>query len=353
VRPLGIWAVWRLLSFCIFVAVGGKPIVGAARWDDGYYLTILRQGYRPNPAYGAFQQTEFFPLLPWTTRVVQAVVRSETIAVHIVVSAASLAAVLLVYTIARRLRDETTALFAVAILLASPGSIFLWNFFSEGLFIALSAGALLAAATRRPWLAGLLGAGVAMTRPHGALIVLPLLLAQLEERPRTERWRLDRTMASAFVPIAGLFVVMGAQWWQAGDPFAYPKVSALWGRHNTLPITPLVERLQQMLVLDLFNGVTLADWLCILVALWMCAYCLRTPFPWALRSWMIAMTMAPLFSGLAHCWSRFALAAWPAVILVADKLKGRPRLTLVVVFLSLTFLEVQIASAWHGGLFVG
>src|SRR5687768_5238272 len=141
VRPVAVWTVWRLLSFCMFVATGGKSIVGAARWDDGYYLTILRQGYRPNPAYGVYQQTEFFPLLPWTTRVVQSFVRSETVAVHLVVTAASLASVLLVYVIARRFRDEKVALLAVAVLVASPGSIFLWNFFSEGLFVALSAGA--------------------------------------------------------------------------------------------------------------------------------------------------------------------------------------------------------------------
>ena len=347
------WVVWRVFSFGAFLATGGKPIVGAARWDDGYYLTILRQGYRPNPTYGEYQQTEFFPLLPWTTRVVQAVVRSETVAVHVVVTAASIASVFFVYVIARRFRDEKTALLAVAVLLASPGSIFLWNFFSEGLFVALSAGALLAAMTRRPYLAAALGAGVAMTRPHGALIVIPLLVAQIEVRPRANRWRVDRKIVSALVPLAGLLVVMAAQWWQAGDPFAYPKVSAKWGRHNTLPITPLIERLQQMLLFDLYNAVSLADWVCILVALWMCVYSLKTPFPWVMRSWLIVMTLTPLFSGLAYCWSRFVLTAWPAAILVAEKLRIRPRVTVATIFVGLAFLEVQIVSAWHGGFFVG
>lgn len=352
-RPLGIWIVWRLLSFGIFVAVGGKPIVGAARWDDGYYLTILRQGFRPNPAYGEFQQTSFFPLLPWTTRAVQTVVRSETLAVHVVVSAASIAAVLLVYSIARRHRDETTALLAIGVLLVSPGSIWLWLFYPEGMFIALSAGALLAAETHRPWLAAVLGSGVAMTRSLGVVIVLPLLLAQAEHRPRAQRWRVDRTTVTALVPISGLLVVMAAQWWQAGDPLAYPKTSALWGSHPTLPIVPLIERLQEMFVLGLFNGVTLADWLCIVVVLWLIAHSLRTPLSWSMRSWMIAMAFVPLVSGLSHCWSRYMLVAWPAAILAADKLRDRPRITVGVIFLSLAFLEFQIASAWHGGLFIG
>jgi hypothetical protein len=264
-----------------------------------------------------------------------------------------MATVLLLYVLARRLRDEKTALLAVALFLASPGAIFLWNFFSEGLFVALSIGALLAASHRRPWLAAALGTGVAMTRPHGALIVVPLLVAQLEDRPRSQWLRLDRTIISALVPFCGLGIVMAAQWRQAGDPFAYPKVSARWGRHNTLPIVPLIERLQQVLVFDIFNAVTLADWLCILAALWMCVVVPRRPFSWALRSWMIVMTLTPLFSGLAYCWARFVLTAWPAAILLADRLRSRPNEVVFTIFAALAFLELQIVSAWHGGFFVG
>ena len=338
---------WRVLSFAAFVAVGGKPIVGAARWDDGYYLTIVRQGYRPHPSYGPYQQTNFFPLMSWTTRAVQYVVRSETIAVHLVVSAASLSAVLLLYAITRRQRDEATALLAVALLLAVPGSIFLWLFFSEGMFIALSAGALLAAESGRHRLAAVLGIGVAMTRSVGVLIVVPLLLA------RAQRRRLDRTARPALLPVTGLFVVMVAQWWQAGDPFAFQKTSALWGRHTTLPISPLVDRLQEILVLRNFNAVTFTDFACVVIVLWLAAYSLRSNLSWCLRAWLIVMALVPLTSGLTHSWSRYMLAAWPAAILAADRLRHRPRSTVVAVFFALAFLNVQIVAAWHGGLFIG
>ena len=68
------------------------------------------------------------------------------------------------------------------------------------------------------------------------------------------------------------FAVMVAQWWQAGDPFAFQKTSALWGRHTTLPISPLVDRLQEILVLRNFNAVTFTDFACVVIVLWLAAY---------------------------------------------------------------------------------
>ncbi|HEX7095235.1 MAG TPA: glycosyltransferase family 39 protein, partial [Acidimicrobiales bacterium] len=145
-RPLALWLAWRLAHLVLMHLVGGPP---GRSWDDGYYRTILRQGYRPFEPYGVWQQTNFFPLLPWVTRVVQAVVRSETVAIHTVLTVAQIAAVLLLYEHARRLRDERVALTAVAILLVAPPSVFLWLFFSEGLFLALSMAAMLCAARGR------------------------------------------------------------------------------------------------------------------------------------------------------------------------------------------------------------
>jgi hypothetical protein len=55
------------------------------------------------------------------------------------------------------------ALAAFALLLLVPPSVFLWMFFTEGLFLALSMGAILAAEKDRPLLAGVIGIGVAAT----------------------------------------------------------------------------------------------------------------------------------------------------------------------------------------------
>jgi hypothetical protein len=347
VRPVGLWVVWRLVSFLAFLAAGGKPVVGAARWDDGYYLTILRQGYRPFADYGPYQQTNFFPLLSWATRAVQVVVRSETVAVHTVVSAASLAAAVTVFAVARRSYDDKTATIAIVLLLAAPGSIFLWLFFTEGLFIALSAGAILAAQSGRDRLGAVLGIAVAMTRPLGVLIIVPLVLARLERR------RVDRRTVIAFAPIVGLMIVMGAQWRQAGDPLAFQRVSALWGRHTTLPLSPIVERLQEIFVLETYNAVALADVASVVVVLWLCAASLRTRLSWCMRSWLIAMAIVPLISGLSHSWSRYMMAAWPAAIVGAAKLRSRPHATWVVIAIACALLNASVVVAWHNGLFVG
>jgi len=89
------------------------------------------------------------------------------------------------------------------------------------------------------------------------------------------------------------------------------------------------------------------------MVLWLAAYSLRSNLSWCLRAWLIAMALVPLTSGLTHSWSRYMLAAWPAAILAADRLRHRPRSTVVAVFFALAFLNVQIVAAWHGGLFIG
>ena len=325
-----------------------QPVVGAARWDDGYYLTILRQGYRPLPSYGPWQQTNFFPLLPWTTRGVQVIVRSETVAMHVVVTGAQLAAVLLLYAFAKRLFDERTALIAVGLLLLAPASIFLWLFFSEGLFIALSIGALLAADTGRDRVAALLGIGVAMTRSVGVLIAIPLGLAQLQRRRR-----LDGSLTVALAPVLGLLTVMVAQRIQAGDTLGFVHTSALWGRHNTWPWSALFDRIKLSLDQRGYASTSVADLGSMFACLYLSARAFRIKMPWSLRSWLLLMTFVPLVTGLLFSWSRYMLAAWPASIVAAEALKRRPRMTYVLLGSAMLFLSLHRVFDWHRGVFIG
>ncbi|TMK80484.1 MAG: hypothetical protein E6G46_09330, partial [Actinobacteria bacterium] len=105
-------------------------------------------GYRPI-AGGSQQPASFFPLLPWMTRAVRVVIRSELGAAILVTTVASFAAVVLVYEVMRRWKGEAVARWAIVLLLAFPTSFFLWEFYTEALFIALTAGALLAMMRRR------------------------------------------------------------------------------------------------------------------------------------------------------------------------------------------------------------
>jgi hypothetical protein len=109
--------------------------------------------------------TAFFPGLPWLTRAVELVTPSRTFAEILTVNAIALAASVAVYGATRAWRDVAIARRAVVLMALFPSSLFLWPDYTEGIFIALSAGALWADRRDEKWLTTLLLAGVAATRP--------------------------------------------------------------------------------------------------------------------------------------------------------------------------------------------
>src|SRR5438552_12241834 len=217
--PVAAFSVWRLAQLVVVRAFGTwrPPISGLApashpaffRWDGAWYQQIARHGYHPFPGNGQ-QPANFFPLLSWLTVAVQAIVRSEFAAALIVVTAGGLAATVLVHEVVLAWRGASVARLAVLFFLAWPASLFLGIFYTEGLFIALVAGALLAQIHDRPALAGLLAAAATLTRPPGMVLVLVLMAAHLQRHRRLE-WR----VAWYAVGALGLLPLIVAQHIQA------------------------------------------------------------------------------------------------------------------------------------------
>jgi hypothetical protein len=344
IRPLAMWAMWRIAHLVLAISAGG----GSGRsWDDGYYRTIMRQGYHPFEAYGRWQQTNFFPLLPWFARVLQFFVRSEDVAIQLAVTTAQIGTVMLLYALARRWRNEQVATTAVALLLLLPTSLFLWMFYTEGLFIALSMGAILAAERDRPLLAGILGAGVAATRSVGVLIAIPLALAAWQRRSS-----IDRRVLWCALPAFGLASVMLAQWIQADDALGFVHASQHWETQPQLPLITFIERLD-FIGHSRFTMTSAIDIAAIALAVAAGVHAFRIAMPWSHRAWLWIMVLAPLSSGLIFSWSRYMLAAWPALLVGAELAERRPFVTKVILATLLVILSVNRIEVWHAGKFIG
>jgi hypothetical protein len=353
--PLAMWAVWRLAHLVVATFVGGHhPWIW---YDDAFYEVIMRHGYGAPDPERQYLSTNFFPLLSWTARGVQVVVRSEWLAIHLTLSAAQVATVLLLHRIALRFGGRRLAVTAVALLLLLPTSVFLWMFFTEGLFLALSMGTLLLAEQGRSRRAALLGIAVAASRTLGILVVVPLLIAQWQ---RGER-RL-RVLALSALPVVGLLVVMTAQWIQIGDPLSFSKSSKDgWDRETTFPLTTVFQRLEHALS-NALTLTTIVDIASIAIAVVAAIAMTQTArgrsttspvLPWSLVAWTWLMIVAPLTSGLAFSWGRYMLAAWPVLLVVAHRLAKRAVIVQFGVAMSLGVLSVLEIIAWHEGQFIG
>ena len=338
------FVVWRSAHALVVAALGGPWFKFFA--DGDWYHRILVNGYG-DPGAGPAKPTAFFPLLPWLARMVQWVVRSEVAAAVLVTSAATIVALVLVHRLVSSWRDPRTALVTLVLMLAYPASAFLWQFLTEGLFISLAAGALLAQQQRRPVVCGVLAALATMTRVPGIFVVAALIAGELQRSRRLTRscwWY--ACGAVGFVP------VYVAQRIQTGDGLAFLHAQEAWHRGLSLPWTPIVTAVRTMrdgstafgspLDLAALGG---------FVALAVLAF--RRPGPWSARTLLVATVAVPMFAGLATSMGRYMLAAWPGFAVAAvrrDELTRPVKLALVLLAVLGT---LPMLTDWAHGNFVG
>ena len=140
-----------------------------AHWDSGWYMLISREGYTQD------QAAAFFPLYPLTIHAVEWVTRSTVAAGVLVALISAGIGSVCVHALARDTLDRRVADESVILLALYPLAFVFTAVYSEGLFLALAAGSLLAARRGHGLVAALLGAAAVATRPVG-LALLPALL---------------------------------------------------------------------------------------------------------------------------------------------------------------------------------
>jgi hypothetical protein len=211
-----------------------------AAWDSGWYFEIARRGYFVNP--DGQHAIAFFPLYPFLMRVLAwpfgGTERALWVAgVVLSYSCLFLGLVVLHRLTATRFADRETARRTVLYVAVFPFAFFFTMVYTESLFLFLSVSAVAAATASRWGLAGLLGFLVALTRPNGVLIAVPLGLLALGGRPRLPEL-LRRALAVALVP-AGLAAHSAFAWRVTGDPLGWLHAQNAWG--YTLGNRPWVE----------------------------------------------------------------------------------------------------------------
>jgi len=196
-----------------------------SQWDARWFLQIAMHGYEEVP-----QAAAFFPVYPAVVSVLAWATGSILVAGVIVSLTSGAVAAWVLAQIARPLLGERGAHDAVLYLALYPVGFVLTSLYSEGLFLALSAGSFLAATRGKPIAAGVLGGLAVGTRLIG-LALLPAL-ALLLWRGRDPR-SLVRLAPLLLLPAAvGLY----ALYLQAaiGDPWAFTSAQADWNREASL-----------------------------------------------------------------------------------------------------------------------
>jgi hypothetical protein len=225
---------------------------GLVRFDALWYLAIAADGY-PATA-GVPQAAAFFPGYPALVAALGALLGGRLVlAAHLVSVVACVVALAGLQRLAglaglaaapglaaaRGTDPEDLHRRTVLVTVVFPTAFFLVAPYAEAVFLATAVWGLVLAARRRPWLAALLVLAATLTRPVGALLVVPLVLGVVRGTTVDRAASTRRLLVERLVPAAGAGVALAALglhgWARWGDPLAVVNAQSAWQRDLTAP----------------------------------------------------------------------------------------------------------------------
>lgn len=323
-RPLGVYALSRLLVLALAVLVGvvhpSMTVAGIlSDWDGGWYLDIVRDGYPSVIPEVAGRATEgphaFFPLFPLVTRALSWLLPVSDASAGILVSLlAGAGAVVLLFHLARAVTDRQTAERATALFSFFPGSFVLSMVYAEALTIALVAGCLLALVRRR-WLWAGVAAGLATAcRPNAITLVGACLWAAAVAVHRRREWR--ALLAPLLAP-TGLLAFFAFLWVRTGDPGAWFRVQhEAWGQQPGLG-TAVIDLVRALARSPFSNGGLVVIGLSLVFSVAALVVLCRQRWPGALTVYTVLVVAMSATSRMDGLRPRFVLLALPLFIATA------------------------------------
>lgn len=358
-----------VLGFLAVAVIPARDLVPVAGWPDHaftpglhnlftafekqdalWFLRIATEGYRPGDGSAAF-----FPLYPMLIRGVSTVIGGHPLAAALLVSNLSfLWALYVLYSLTASELSEDAARKAVLFICVFPTSFFFLAPYSESLFLLLALTSFWGARNGKWWVAGVAGAGAALTRSMGIMLVPALAVEAIHQ------WRGRRSGGQG----SGLAVRLGwscfpalgtlsyLAWWQAhfGNWKAPLEFQTNWDRHPAFPLTTLVKATTA--AWD--NGsYWLLDWIVVLPMLVLAGYAVVKVRPaYSVFAW--GCILAPL----ALVWdtrplmsmSRFVVVVFPAfwaAALLAGEHRIRQDLFVAVGTAGMALMAVLFVNAYY------
>ncbi|GAB3926427.1 membrane protein [Microlunatus endophyticus] len=208
VRTTGRWRLLRPVLIFHLVAralnVAGLLVASAisgrsfsdvvTRWDGQWYYKVAVLGYQsplPTRPDGSYQSSTaaFFPLYPLLVNGLRSVGLLYWQAALVINLVAATAAVLIIVLVGLQYLDRRSAQLLGCLWTAFPVSVVLNTTYTEAVFTAFAAAALLFALRRQWLLAGLLAALAGAVRSPGIVVAGAVALAGLEAIVRRREWR--------------------------------------------------------------------------------------------------------------------------------------------------------------------
>jgi hypothetical protein len=298
-------------------AAAGRVHQGLLGWDAGWYESIARQGY-----WGAGHDSlRFFPLFPLLARALSVLPGTSVgTGVVVVANVCALAGTVVVVGLVRwETGDDRLAGRAAWLICLAPAAFTFVMGYAEGTLLVLSAGTVWALRARRWWWAAALGVAAGLTRPLGALLVVPAAV---------EGWRGLRSsgagekpggkeilgrIAAVAGPVVGTGAFLGWVGWRYGNALTPIRLQAEGVHHGHLA-DPLVTLAHDASYLvhghHLGEGLHL-PWVVLAVGLVVVTF---RKWPACYGAFAVAVLAVALTGSNLDSFERYALSAFPLVL---------------------------------------
>ena len=323
-----------------------------ARWDAGWYLNIVHEGYSWNGDPRATQNVAFFPVLPVLMSTVARVLHVNPLAAAMIVAVLAFALALsYVFRLAREMLGPERARLSIWFLATYPFAVYYSAPYTEALYLCAAAGAVWHY-SRQEWVAAAAWAWLCgISRPNGWILGLLLLLLVPVVVRRAKPAATGRTGIAAVLvagmPAVGVATYCAYLFLRFGDPLVWIKSNHAWGRTlqtDLLPIQaqnfshPIAYMLQNPY--DFLNAVAAIAALCLVPLVW------RRVGP-AYALFVLANMLPPIMFGGVMAMGRLTSTLFPLFIALAAAVRPGAAMPILVVFASLQTLAVAMFFTWH------
>jgi len=227
--PIALFALWRVVHLAVSSYLGGDWQKVPFYYDGERYMQITLQGYaQPNVE---MPNTAFFPGVSWISWPIYQWTHSQQITGQTVATLTALAAFICVWGVSKAWKNDAIARKSVWLMALFPSSLFLWSYYSEGMFIALGAGAVWADKKNRHWIAAACLMGICTTRSVGILVPGIIVLCRIIRQRKLDKWCFIYAGAS----LVGLVPVLYMINYYTGSPLSFFNVQKDWGRGLSWP----------------------------------------------------------------------------------------------------------------------
>ncbi|HEX4724433.1 MAG TPA: hypothetical protein VH333_18080 [Pseudonocardiaceae bacterium] len=345
----------RELGLLVLAWTGGREGTSVTdaltSWDGQWYLGIAGGGYggvsgRLLDAFGRRTQDTplaFFPGYPYAVRWVADLPGVGLVAAAFTVSLAC--GVACAYALARLGRlvggSAQVGLVLVALFAASPMGIVLSMAYSEAMFCALAAWALVGVLERRWWLAGAATLFAGLVRPTAMALVVTVCAAAIVALVRhRDGWRPWLGLATAPLGLLGYLIFVAVR---TGDPTGWFDLQQQgWDSKFDGGVATVRFGLDVLASGRSVLEVGTVGFLLVAIALVVIGVRQRLAWPLVLYGALVlAMDLGS--NGLMNSKARMLLPAFTLLLPVAGALVKRRPGTMVI-----TLASIAVASAWFG-----